>query len=376
MKKIIIVSSSFYPQLSPRSFRTTELVKEFCRQGHEVTLVTHYFPDKHDGLMEDFGFKIKDLGKMPVDFKIKGKGIIKLARKIIRRALLLFFEYPMITLMSKVKKVLSKESGYDLLISVAVPHPIHWGVAWARTEQHRIAKTWIADCGDPYMGSTLDSFKKMFYFKYLEKWFCRKADSISIPRLAMTINFYPEFHDKFIEIPQGFKFEDSQKHLKPYTPNEVPTFVFSGLFILGSRDPRPLFDLLLESKKDFKFHIFTRSKHIVEPYLEKSQGKIILHDYIPREDLLAFLSQMDFLVNIAYDPKTQLPSKLIDYYLTGRPILNIDSNYSDKENIIRFLNGDYSGKFVHPNIDQYRIENVSKKFLEASLSLKEEIEQH
>ena len=41
-KKILLVSNGFYPEISPRSYRATELAKEFYRQGHEVTVITKY----------------------------------------------------------------------------------------------------------------------------------------------------------------------------------------------------------------------------------------------------------------------------------------------------------------------------------------------
>ena len=95
-----------------------------------------------------------------------------------------------------------------------------------------------------------------------------------------------------------------------------------------------------------------------------------MHDYISREALLAFQSQMDFLVNIGYDPQKQLPSKLIDYYLTGRPILNLDGGKLDVENVIKFLNEDYSGKLSYSKINQYRIESVCDKFLSLEVAEK------
>jgi hypothetical protein len=72
---------------------------------------------------------------------------------------------------------------------------------------------------------------------------------------------------------------------------------------------------------------------------------------------------MDFLLNIGYDPVHQSPSKLIDYYLTGRPILSSDTNEFDHKIVDAFLQGDYTNSFSFDNIDQYRIENVCKKFL-------------
>ena len=63
-KKILIVSKSFYPEISPRSFRTTELVKEFCRLGHDVTLYTLKDNEVQQLLVKEFGFKLKGLGKL------------------------------------------------------------------------------------------------------------------------------------------------------------------------------------------------------------------------------------------------------------------------------------------------------------------------
>jgi len=57
--------------------------------------------------------------------------------------------------MFKVRKILKYEKDYDLMISFAVPYPIHWGVAWSITKKHKISEVWVADCGDPYMGDIL-----------------------------------------------------------------------------------------------------------------------------------------------------------------------------------------------------------------------------
>lgn len=365
-KKILIVCYYFYPILTPRSFRATELCKEFCRQGHDVTLLTHFDPSHHEALMEEFGFKVIDLGKRPEQLGFDSSTSKFHPQRIIRKILITFFEYPTIFLMPMVKKQLKKLSGFDLMVSIATPHPIHWGVALARNAKHRIAKKWIADCGDPFMlvpyAKGLD--KKMFYFKFYEKAFCRKADYITIPNISMRKNFYPEFAHKIREIPQGFKFEETTKHLRLYHKNPVPTFVFAGNFYPNIRDPKEFIEILLSQDKDFRFHIYTKKTTLIRSYLEEAKGRIIVHDYVSREELIGILSQMDFLVNIGYDASTQLPSKLIDYYLTDRPILNLPSKNINKDIVFEFLEGNYRHQFRHPNIDEYRIENVSKKFLE------------
>ncbi len=363
-KKILVVSRSFYPEISPRSFRTTELVKEMCRQGHEVTLITLKNDAYHLQTEKEFGVTIKTMGTLnfkPFNF-FPGLKIMTLFTRAINRGMMLLFDYPEIELLFKVKKALKNERGYDLMISVAAPHSVHWGVAWARTKTHSIATTWVADCGDPYMGTILDSFKKLFYFKYIEKWFCRKADYISIPKIMMRENYYPEFQPKIVEIPQGFRFDEFQPSKKE-VKNPVPTFAFAGTFIRTVRNPTSLLQYLSTIEKDFKFIVYTQTPGLVTPFQPILKDKLEIRNYIPRLELLKELSTMDFLVNISYDPVHQAPSKLIDYYLTGRPTLSSFNNDFDNKTVLEFLDGNYSGAFRYDNIDQYRIENVCQSFI-------------
>ncbi|MCR9289862.1 MAG: hypothetical protein NXI23_21010 [Bacteroidetes bacterium] len=363
-KKILIVSVSFYPENSPRSFRTTELVKEFCRQGHQVTLATIYKPEHHDALIKEFNFKILDLGERKfTQISVRKNRILNIISRLVRRMGLYLFEYPNIELMFKVKTALQNISGFDLMISIAVPHPIHWGVSRARTDSHKIADTWVADCGDPYMGISYDRFGKAPHFKYVEKAFCRKADFISVPIEAAKKAYYSEFRNKIKVIPQGFKFEDVWSLLEKYKSNEIPTFIYAGNFIPGRRDIRPVLDFLLSTGKDFKFFIYTKSTGFITPYLNKASDKIILSSFIPRTELLPLLSKMDFLMNLENGVTEQVPSKLIDYSLIGRPILSIDSQNIDKSKVLAFLEGNYEEQFPKPDINQYKIENICSQFL-------------
>lgn len=363
--KILIVSRAFYPENSPRSFRATELVKEFKRQGHDVTLLTEKQDEVHVPFEKEYGVEIKNFGPLrfpEIDIS-RGNRISKLIKRAIRRGLLLFFEYPKIELVGKVKDALQKESGYDLLISIAVPHPVHWGVARAWRADSPIATTWVADCGDPYMGQTLDSFNKLFYFKYFEKDFCRKADYITVPIEEAKEGYYPEFREKIKVIPQGFKFDEVEINHTAYKKNSVATFAYAGSFIPGGRDPRKFLDYLIAQDKRFKFIIYTKTTGLVEPYLERAEGQIEIRDTIPRKVLLQELSKMDFLVNFENESPLMMPSKLIDYYLTGRPVLSVKSTEVNTKVTDRFLEGDYRDQYHFRNMDRYRIDNVCKQFL-------------
>jgi hypothetical protein len=367
-KKILIISRSFYPMNSPRSFRTTELVKEFARQGHKVTLLTYKDSEIHAPFEKEHGVIIKHLGSRKFkEIEIsKGNRYTILLKRGARRLLNLAIEYPDIELMFKVKRALKKEAGYDLLISIAVPHPIHWGVAWAWDRNNNIAKTWIADCGDPYIWATLDSFNKLFYFRFFEKNFCKKADFITVPIESAKEGYYPEYRDKIEVIPQGFNFDEIKIDPSTYKKNEIPTFAYAGGFIPGGRDPREFLSYIVELKHKFKFIIYTKDEGLIRPYIDKARGRIEVRGYVPREQLLKELSRMDFLINFENRSSLMMPSKLIDYHLTNRPVLSVSSNDINKAEIDQFLEGVYSEKVKFDNVEQYRIQNVCKEFLKLS----------
>lgn len=361
--KILIVSRAFYPMNSPRSFRTTELAKEFARQGHKVTVIAPKDKEQ-EAFAKKHNLEIIDLGKKRwKDIELKGSGVVLKMRRILRRGLKLILEYPDIEYLFQVKKALRKQKNthYDLLISVAVPHPIHWGVAAAWKKKGNIADTWIADCGDPYMGGENDTFKPMFYFKYVEKWFCRKADFITVPVKTAIEAYYPEFHPKIEVISQGFNFDEI------ITSTEIsdgpPHFAYAGSIIPGRRDPADFFEFLIAYPHPYIFDIYSANHHLLKSYAERSDGRIRIKEYLPRKELLFELSKLNFVVNFDNAGKRQIPSKIIDYVIVEKPILSINTKVFDKKTTLEFLQGNYTNGLQIDNPEQYKIENVTKKFL-------------
>jgi len=360
-KKILLISNGFFPEISPRSFRATELAIEFARQGHDVTVYSKYRDYNYIEFLSRNKLKFHMWSKSKyLNFpEFKGK-VGKLITRSIKRFLLMLIEYPAIEDMFKVKNALKGESDYDLLISFAVPFPVHWGVTWARTKKHPISKVWISDCGDPYMGNLTDSFKKLFYFKYVEKWWCRKTDYISIPVESARPAYYKEFHSKIVVIPQGFNINDINiKGL--YVQNPVPTFAYTGMFIPGVRDPREFLDHLVTINQPFKFFIYTKDLSLLQPYRDSLKENLIINDYIPRKELIIKIAKMDFLVNFDNNTNIQIPSKLIDYKFSGRPVFNIPANF-DVDIFNEFLNGNYTHAHEIGNISQFDIRNIALKF--------------
>jgi hypothetical protein len=367
-KRILLVSSAFSPEISPRSFRATELAKEFVRQGNEVTVISKFRDNDYSDLLKKFPITLKMWNKPSYpripEFK---KSPISYFLRALSRILAVFFEYPAIEEMFSVRKMLKHESGYELMISFAVPHPVHWGVALFRSAKNRVAETWVADCGDPYMFARLDTFRKPFYFRFPEKHFCRKCDFISIPFKEMQTQFYPEFRSKISVIPQGFNLDEIHLYEGPFD-NTIPVFIFAGSIIPGKRDLGLFLDFLADQEYDFLFVIYTNQTELFDKYKTKLGKRLILRKYIERISLIYELSKADFLVNVdtIHDDCKNIeavPSKLIDYSLADRPILNLNSAYLDTEIVLQFLNKDYSKQRVVDK-SNYDITKVSAKFIE------------
>jgi hypothetical protein len=366
-KKILIICKGFYPENTPRSFRATELALEFARQFHHVTVITNAKDFDYTDFVSKNKINLISFGRLRFrHISYYPPTILGTLRRKFRRLLFMLFNYPDIEIMWRLGKYLKNVDGYDLLISVAVPYPIHWGVAWARTKNHRIAKTWVADCGDPYFGNTLESFRIPFYFAYIEKWFSRKADFITIPFENLKEKFFKEFHDKIRVIPQGFNFNELDI-CKETVRNKIPTFAYAGgVAINGIRSPVKIIEYLIGKDYNYEFHLFCSTGiDFLIPMAKKSKGRIILHDPLPRKELLKVLSKMDFLVNLLNTDllSVQVPSKLIDYSLTGRPILNINPSEPEFEILEEFLSFNFSRAYQINNLEQFNIQNVVEQFL-------------
>lgn len=369
-RKIAIISYTTYPGQSPRALRTHELSKELAAQGHDVIVYSLTGGYDYNHYNKENSLKVHSLGKTRFIKAPFSNSPSSLTQRILFKLFNKVLAYPSIELVFNVYRALSteilnneNESNVDLLITIAAPHSIHWGTAFFKRFHKKNFKkvTWVADCGDPFMGNHF--LNPPVYFTHLENLFLNQVDYVTVP-IKEAISAYSDmYHDKFRVIPQGFSFSE-KKDIKTNQKNKVPLFIYAGTFYENLRDPRPLLDHLVNVKQDFRFVIYTKTKSLLTPYANLLGKKLHLSDYIPRDSLIKEMSKADFLINLENPNSEQSPSKLIDYALSGSPVLSIKTNDPDSVNKIdRFLVGDYAEQTVIENIDDYNVINVAKKFL-------------
>lgn len=362
--KINIISGSVFPQNSPRAFRTTELAKGLAKLGHNVTIYTSIGEYDYTEFEKRYNLKVRSIGK-----SYWGNGLSR--GKIISAFNLLMFklriprlliDYPKIEYAIIAYRLMNKIEPCDLLITIARPYGIHFGVAeYNKKHPHKKFKKWISDCGDPFMGSQNHPWP--FILSHFEKLWERQTDAIAIPVETGKAGYSDYAQHKICIIPQSIDFESVK--IEEYKKNKVPTFLYCGAIYLGRRDPTQFLDYLSQLQQDFRFIVYSEHK-IFTLYKEKLGEKLEIRPRIERLELIRVQSTMDFLINVKNATEMQSPSKLIDYALSGRPILDISRDFSstEKNNLHNFLQGDYSSRHIVENIEQYNNSSVSQKFID------------
>ena len=356
--KVLIIGQWIYPLITPRANRTWELAKGFAKSGADVTVYALLGDNDYTTEEKKYNIKIKNLGYSKrglVDSQ--GKSRRTFFNRAIGRVVGEYNAYPGYELYSMIKDCFKIEKNVDLLITIAHPHVIHW--AASKYIDLLSPRCWIADCGDPFMGNVFFTPHKRFA-KYEKDW-CNKVHFISIPIEDAKSGYYPDYQDKIRVIPQGF--DNSEIKLDKYNGCVVPTFAFAGVVYDGIRDPRKFLQYLVENKVNCRFIVYGESQAFYE-YQSRLGDRLEIRAKVPRNELIANLSGCDFLINISNGTTVQSPSKLIDYSVSGRPILTITSAFDevDQRNFKDFLAADYSSETKVCDIDKYSIENVVSQF--------------
>jgi hypothetical protein len=362
--KILIISQHLFPMQTPRAHRTTELLKEFGRRGHEVCLYAVLGKFDYSGFESEFKVKVRPI---PIKWMLhpynsdndqKRKLIDQVLGRMLRK-----LEFPNLELRWRVEEILEKEHDYDALITIADPHQIHWGAAkYRKRHPEKFPGVWIADCGDPFMLNGANSGHLKFFERF-ERDFCEMCDVITVPAEQAKLGYYQEYRNKIEVIPQGFNFEMDRELSEPVNP--VRTFAYAGTFYKDIRNPKAFLEYLTSKEIDFKFEVFSPHNDQITTFKSLLGDRLVLRKPLPRTALIEELKTKDFLVNFEnVNSPAQVPSKLIDYAICGRPILSVNPIRPDFSNIDRFLEGDYSGQYTFENLEQYHISNVAQRFVD------------
>ena len=372
--KIAILTAVFHPELHPRAFRAYELAKEYAIQGHdvEVFLLTRIKGFDYEQLSQELHIKITILPFYTRE--LGAENIFQQTNPLLRRihwGYRWLLEYllagNLFAYSTRIAECLKHEMQQkDMVIALSTPFMNLLGLAkYVHNHKAQSKTIYIADSGDPFYYS--QQTKRALYFKWIEKWVYRHFDYLSIPTSDAIPAYAPLIPKEKIQIiPQAFNMRDV--HLSPAPTSDIPTFAYAGVFYQDIRNPEFLFKHLCTLTEDFRFHLYLRHRDphitsVLDKYQKQLGEKLIIHYSVKRTDLLYRLSECHFLINISNTTSTQLPSKLIDYGITKRPVYSFDKQSFNPQVFAAFMHGDYTHA-MPIDIRPYDIEVVTKQFLE------------
>ena len=371
--KILIASYFFYPENTPRAFRTAELVKVFLKNGHKVDL---FIPDYNHDYSDFSSSENLKIFKLRTGFLLnKNKKSNSSITEIdvgnkdnkLRRVFTILYNYLTSGRVIEyypglVKSIKTIEHDFDLIISISLPFIVNYAVAKALWGNKSATK--LVDYGDPFY--YYQKGKIAPYFKILERRILKKFYDFILVPTEKILPYFKNYNvnNKIKLIPQGFDF--SEIEIAEYKKNKTAVFGYAGLFYNDIRDPRPFFEFLVSLENNFQFVLYTdignkESFNLVKEFIPILGNKLIINGLIPRKDCIYHLSKMDFLVN--FESSHASPSKLIDYTLSGRPILSVDTKQMDVKKINEFLNSDY-GQKIEMDISRFDINNIYDEIIE------------
>ena len=340
-KKILIVTHQYLPHVSPRTTRWKLLVEELISKGHEVTILTGMYPDFDKNNVKILYFGNKNNINVVSNLRAKskevssGESIKKFFYGSLKKIYRFFInylawpDYSMFWVYQIYKNRNNIPKDYDVIISVSLPFSSHIA---AYIINKKINKQWIMDIGDPFTLKVDAPENNRFLYsglnKRYEKRFYSNAEKILFTHQDALSN-----HKKFFNIPSSklivaspiSNFDnDLFKKTLSYNYSTRPIKIsYFGIFTKGVRSPNSFLDLVKKNNDfEFSWYVNEDSEKIIKSF-DISSNKHNFYSHVSREDAQQLMvNSAHCLLSIGNKNPNQIPSKVIEYLATGKPIIH------------------------------------------------------
>jgi glycosyltransferase involved in cell wall biosynthesis len=227
---------------------------------------------------------------------------------------------------------------YDALISVS--HPFTGHLVGEKLKGANPALRWLVDVGDPFAfieGTPTNNARLYGGLNHrAERRVLRRADTVAVTTagtLSRYAEAFPESAGKVVVVPPLLSIPPRQEEGAPFFPPApgVLRLVYAGTLHPRLRTPERLLSLfraLLDGPPGERLEL-----HFVgplngcdadfAPYAALMGRRVFLHGMVPRDAAFRAMDEADVLVNLGNRSGYQLPSKVVEYAASGRPVLNL-----------------------------------------------------
>lgn len=198
-----------------------------------------------------------------------------------------------------------------------------------------------------HIALTTKALASQYLQHYMYSTYWEKIKGLDFPVLVQK-------QPKSVEIPFDFKKENTN-------------ILFCGTMDDGFRNP----DFLMENfegifRKDSSIKVYflgTQQGVKVMQWAEKYPDNVFVHPGVKNDIAVAATYKADILLNIGNAISNMVPSKIFDYFATGKPVINVqkienspDIEYFEKYPI-QFTLPEYTGELQSENLYKFIAEN-------------------
>jgi len=226
-------------------------------------------------------------------------------------------------------------SNFSKLLTISFPFPIlKIGYEIKRRFSHL---EWFIYELDPYAYNKILRFPRLLFFYRLiiERKIFSHSNKILLTH--ELFNSYKNsllrtYSDKFIDIGipllEIYNFTSKTKELS----GEI-NISYIGSLNKKVRNPEYVLRILAEIK-GIKINFYGADPSQISTDQKKIFGdRLIMHERIPKSEIKSVLNDSDVLLNIGNNTNNQLPSKVLEYIGTGKPIISVYSIKDDTSNL-------------------------------------------
>jgi glycosyltransferase involved in cell wall biosynthesis len=371
---ILIVSFSYWPTLNARAFRWTALAEDWASRGFDVHVVCALAPGRPRyetvngvhvhragaGLVEKARARLararaaQTVTARPsaAQRPARSAGAAVRLVQFVNRRVWRNLHWPDTTCLwyfdaLATARTVAKDVQVQALVSVS---PTFTAVAVGRALLRGLAPAprWLIDLGDPFSFAVEAPPNNFRLYGALNVRFERAcfttASAVSVTNELTRDGYarrFPESAAKIGVIPPLLTVPPSGAAAA--APDGRRRLVFLGTLYPTIRRPDDLLALFRRLRvrpgfEDIELHFYGDVRECAASFERQRDllgTRVFVHGPVPRADAAAAMRSAAVLVNIGNDTSYQLPSKIVEYAMTGKPILNLASVPDDSSS--RFL---------------------------------------
>ena len=352
--KILIINYFYPPVVDAHAYRWEQIARHWITQGHQVDIICgrlYGVPDR--GIQAGVNVTRVGLAARPTmhspSTKARKERVRERLSSLLVDALRPFYRklywpdawwhwWP-----SALREVLKRRHvNYDLVVSYYPSFSAHFTAAALKRWTKSPGLKWIADYGDPFATSlTMPPNNFALYGRLnqlAERYVGRQADMLVFTNESTAAAFHDARgcpQDKLRVIPHlvdlrrlyaGGQCGQRSTYSDP-SCSDTTHLLYIGSFHRGIREPDLLFDIVRRLNRN------THRQYILTIYGPTNGFDLTPADcpqirykgMIEREKALDLLREADVLVNVDNMNCAMVPSKIVEYIGTGRPLLNLTS---------------------------------------------------